>query len=237
MSDFILYIKQRFRFGIFSLLTLFLLLFSKNELVFEWEDVSRFLLLLFFLFIMRLIDDLQNSNTDIHKKNRIYTDKIVQKKLSKALVMLLIAFFYLVYNYKTELVKYTLAFFSINWLLYLLLFSIRNFKSYLPLLKYPVVVIVLMSGFNWACVGLFFAMIVFEILEDAEFPIAEKYSYPIAIIAMSLLIPALNVFYLILLLCALTPALILIARKTKWAPYQFLLLFLVTRLIVIYYEI
>jgi hypothetical protein len=237
MSDFILYIKQRFNLGIFSLLTVFLLLFSKNKLIFDWEDVTHFFMLFFFLFVMRLFDDLQNSITDSHKKNRIYTDRKARKNLSVILALLLIPFLYFVYLFKTELLNYVIAFFLINWLLYLLLFPVRNFKSYLPLLKYPLVCIAFLGEFNWACVALFLAMIVFEILEDAQFPIERKYAYPLAILAMSLLIPSMHLYYFLLLLVMLSLTLFLITRKTKWTPYQFLLLFLLTRLITISYEI
>ena len=237
MSDFIIYIKQRFSLGLFSLLTIFLLLFSKSKLIFEWEDVSHFFILFFFLFIIRLFDDLQNSVTDSHKKNRVYTGRKARKKLNIALGLLLIIFLYFVYNYNTELFKYVIAFFLINWLLYLLFFPFRNVKNYLPLLKYPMISIILLEGFNWASMALFLAMIVFEILEDTEFPIDRKYSYPIGIIAISLLIPTLHLYYFILLLCILSLSIFLITRKTKWTPYQFLLLFLITRLITISYEI
>jgi hypothetical protein len=237
MSDFILYIKQRFNLGIFSLLTVFLLLFSKNKLIFDWEDVTHFFILFFFLFVMRLFDDLQNSVTDSHKKNRIYTDRKARKNLSVILALLLIPFLCFVYLFKTELLNYVIAFFLINWLLYLLLFPVRNFKSYLPLLKYPLVSIAFLGEFNWACMALFLAMIVFEILEDAQFPIERKYAYPLAILAMSLLIPSMHVYYFLLILVMLSLSLFLITRKTKWTPYQFLLLFLLTRLITISYEI
>lgn len=237
MSDFILYIKQRFNLGIFSMLTLFLLLFSKNKLHFSTQDVSHFFLILFFLFLMRLYDDLQNAITDSHKENRIYTDSKARKKLSIILVILLVPFLYFVYQFYTELLQYVILFFLINQLLYLFLFPVGNFKSYLPLLKYPLVSIALMGEFDWVCIALFPAMIVFEVLEDAQFPIVKKNVYYIAIIAMSMIFVSLDVKYLILLLFLLPIALLLIARKTKWTPYLFLLLFLITRLITISYEI
>lgn len=94
-----------------------------------------------------------------------------------------------------------------------------------------------MGEFDWVCIALFPAMIVFEVLEDAQFPIVKKNVYYIAIIAMSMIFVSLDVKYLILLLFLLPIALLLIARKTKWTPYLFLLLFLITRLITISYEI
>ncbi len=237
MSDFILYIKQRFNFGTFLLLTVFLLLFSKNNLLFGWEDISNFFLLFFFLFLMRLYDDLQNSATDREKKNRIYTETKAKKNLNIVLAILLVTFLFFVYQFKTELFKYVILFFLINWLLYLFLYHVSNFKSYLPLLKYPLVSIALLGEFNRACIALFLAMIVFEILEDAQFPIARKYSYPIAIVAMTLLIPTIHKYYFILLLVMLALTFFLIAKKTKWSPYLFLILFLSTQLITISYDI
>jgi len=237
MSDLILYIKQRFNLGIFSMLTLFVLLFSKENLVFGWEDVLNYFLVFFFLFLMRLYDDLQNAITDSEKKNRIYTETKARKNLNILLAILIIPFVIFTYLCKTELLLYVTAFFVINHVLYLLLFPLRNFKSYLPLLKYPLVSIALLGGFNWICIALFLAMIVFEILEDTEFPIDYIYSYPLAIIAMSLLIPTMHVYYFILLLVVLSITLFLISRKTKELPYLFLLLFLLTRLITISYDI
>jgi hypothetical protein len=237
MSDLILYIKQRFNLGIFSLLTLFLLLFSKNQLDFGFEDVFPLFLIFFFLFLMRLYDDIQNSISDSNKKNRIYTDSKVRKNLMIAFALLLVPFLYFVYQYKIELVIYVIAFFIINQSLYFFLFPIGNFKSYLPLLKYPLVCIAFSGGYNWACIALFPAMITFETLEDATFPISKKYSYSISIIAMTLLFISLEIKYFILLLFILPLTLFLIARNTKWTPYQFLLLFLITRLINISYDI
>lgn len=237
MSDLILYIKQRFNLGIFSLLTLFLLLFSKNRLHFSPEDISHFFLILFFLFLMRLYDDIQNSITDSHKKNRIYTESKARKNLILVFAILLVPFLYFVIQCKTDLLKYVIIFFLINQLLYLFLFSVHYVKSCLPLLKYPLVSIALLGEYNWACIAIFPAMIVFEILEDAQFPIVKKYVYSIATIAVSLLFLSFDIKYFIILLFTLPLTLVLIARKTKWTPYLFLLMFLLTRLITISYDI
>lgn len=237
MSDLILYIKQRFNLGIFSMLTLFLLLFSKKNLVFSWEDVTHYFLVFFFLFLMRLYDDLQNAIIDIDKENRIYTDSKAQKNLKIALVLLVVPFLLLVYQFKTELLTSIILFFIINHLLYQFLFPVRNIKSYLPLLKYPLISMALLGEFNGVCIALFLALIVFEILEDAQFPIERKYAFPLAIIAMILLIPSMHIYYFILLLVVLSITLSLISRKTKGSPYLFLLIFLFTRLIIISYEL
>jgi hypothetical protein len=237
MSDLILYIKQRFNLGVFSMLTLFLLLFSKKNLVFDWEDATNFFLLFFFLFLMRLYDDLQNSNTDSDKKNRIYTDSKARKNLIILLAILLVPFHFLVYQFKAELLLYVIAFLAINHVLYVLLFPLLNFKSYLPLLKYPLMSIALLGESNLACIALFLAMIVFEIIEDTQFPIEIKYAFPFAVISMCLLIPTVHIYYFILLLLVLLITLFLIKRKTKGSPYLFLLLFLLTRLTIITYVI
>lgn len=237
MSDFITYIKQRFHLGIFSLLVLFLLLFSKSKLVFGLEDVLNFVLLLFFLMIMRLYDDLQNSVTDREKKNRIYTESEARKKLYVALIILILSFLILIFNFKKELLWEIILFFCINHILYLFLFNYRNFRSYLPLLKYPLIFIALYGQFNIVSIALFLAMIVFEILDDIKFPTPEKYSYAIISLTMILLIPNFQIKYLLTLLIILPITFFIISKNSKTTPYLFLLIFLITRLTIISYEI
>lgn len=219
------------------MLTMFLLLFSKTKLQLEYEDIFRFFLILFFLFLMRLYDDIQNAIIDKLKENRIYTEIKAQKKLSVVLGILLIPFLIIFYLYKTELLFYVIGFIVINQILYLILFDLKNFKSYLPLLKYPLVSIALLNGFNWVCLALFVAMVVFELLEDSKFPMEYNYSYPLAILALVLLLPSVLIEYFVLLLFIISITFFIISRKTKWTPYIFLLIFLTTRLIIISYEI
>ncbi len=219
------------------MLSLFLLLFSKTKLHLESEDISRFFLILFFLFLMRLYDDIQNAITDKLKENRIYTEVKARKKLSVVLCILFIPFLIIVSFYKTELFFYVIGFIVINHILYFLLFDLKNFKSYLPLLKYPLVSIALLNGFNWVCLALFIAMVVFELLEDSKFPMEYNYNYPLAIVALVLLLPTVLIEYFVLLFFITSITFFTISRKKKWTPYIFLLLFLTTRLIIISYEI
>lgn len=237
MSDFITYIKQRFHLGIFLMLTFFLLLFSKSKLVFELEDIYNFGLLLFFLLIMRLYDDLQNSSTDKEKKNRIYTESKARKKLNITLVVLVLSFLLLIFNFKKELLTEVSLFFCANHILYLLLFNYGNSKSYLPLLKYPFIIMALSTQFNVASIALFLAMIVFEILDDIHFPLPKKYSYILSFMALTLMIPTFQIEYLILVLIILFITFFIISKNIQTTPYLFLLFFLITRLTIISYEI
>lgn len=237
MSDFILYLKQRFHLGIFSLLTLFLLLFSKNNLIFGIEDVVNFIGLLFFLLIMRLYDDLQNSVADRKKGNRIYTISESKKKLGVVLIILMISYLCVLSFFNLELAKKTALFFGINHVLYLIFYRLYDFKSYLPLLKYPLVFIAINGNFNMTSIALFLAMIVFEILDDIDFSLSKKIGYAIACIAVTLLIPYFNLFFIILLAFILTIIAFIMSRRMQKSSYLFLLLFLLTRLTVLSYAI
>ncbi len=237
MSDFIVYLKQRFKWRIFLLLTLFLLLFSKNKLFFGIADIINFVLILFFLLIMRLYDDLQNSVTDRNKSNRIYTSLESKKKLGYILIILMILYLGALTFFNIELAKKMALFFGVNHVLYLILFHYGNFKSYLPLLKYPLLYIILNGNFDLTSIALFLAMIEFEILDDIDFPLSKKLSYVVACISISLLIPTFNLFYFIVLLFVLAITVFILSKKTKTIPYLFLLLFLLTRITVLFYAI
>ena len=237
MSDFILYLKQRFKWSIFLLLTFFLLLFSKNKLVFGIADITNFVIILFFLMLMRLYDDLQNWVTDRNKSNRIYTALESKKKLAYILIILIILYLGVLIFFNIELAKKAALFFGINHILYLIFFNYWNFKSYLPLLKYPIIYMALNGHFDLTAIALFLAMIAFEILDDIDFPVSKKLRYAFACISISLLIPKFNLFYFIVLFLALSITVFLLSKKTKTVPYLFLLLFLLTRLTVLFYAI
>lgn len=237
MSDFILYLKQRFKWSIFLLLTLFLLLVSKNKLVFGIADITNFVIILFFLLIMRLYDDLQNSVTDRNKSNRIYTSLESKKKLEYVLIILMISYLCIVSFFNIELAKKTALFFVVNHVLYIILYNFGNFKSYLPLLKYPLLFIIFNGSIDLTSMALFLAMIEFEILDDIDFPLSKKLSYAFGCISISLLIPKFNLFYFIVLLVVLSITVFILSKKTKTVPYLFLLLFLLTRITVLFYAI
>ncbi|AOW10364.1 hypothetical protein EM308_13100 [Flavobacterium gilvum] len=237
MSEFVLYIRQRFSLSIFLSLTVFLLLFSKTKLVFGIEDAYNFGLIMFFLLIMRLYDDLQNSVIDSKKIDRIYTNAEAKKRLTFVLMILIFGFLWVLFFYKTVLIKGIILFFCLNHILYLLLFKSRNFKSYLPLLKYPLAFIALQGQFSLVSISLFLSMIVFEILDDFQFPIQKKYCIIFAVLSMLILIPNLKIINLVTLLIVFPIVVFIVLKNIKTAPYLFLLLFLLTRLIFISNEI
>src|SRR5688572_10957234 len=69
-----LYLAQRFNFAVYCGLALYLLLFTKDDLMFTARDVVSFVIILLFLLSMRLYDDLQNVGFDQQKPERIYTN-------------------------------------------------------------------------------------------------------------------------------------------------------------------
>ncbi len=232
MNIFFTYLHQRFNLWLFSTLTCYLLIFSKSNFHFDFNDIHHFFLLLFFLLVMRLYDDLKNTNNDKEKPDRIYTNITRAKELSIRLYVLVTLLLAWLAYYNFLLALYTLVFFLFNHLLYYLLFNKHTFKHYLPLLKYPLIFIALSNHVNITAVALFLAFLVFEIIEDKEFPITKSYAWLLATVASLLLFlekPINHVWSYALLFILI---IIVLVTHSKYSPYFYLALFLLSRIII-----
>lgn len=99
------------------------------------------------LFQLRLFDDLMQYQNDLNKPNRDYTIPEIRKTLWKfwfvnsAVLIFLISWL----NPRIGWVYFLLLF--INWLAYKMLLNKWLWKSVLPLLKYPVIYLVLFENY------------------------------------------------------------------------------------------
>src|SRR5829696_5005976 len=137
------YIRQRIRPFLMIGLGIFLYFFSRPVSVFNVRSLVSFVLLIAFLFVFRLYDDLLQSRNDKGKPDRNYTEPAARKILLYYLIaflgtLLCIAIFISVY-----FAFLLVCFITINHLLYLLLINNKTASGLLPLLKYPFVYILL----------------------------------------------------------------------------------------------
>ncbi len=232
MKVLLLYLKQRFKPAIFAGLTLLLILFSVPK---PLQDTRVFVLILpvfILLGLLRLYDDIMNYQTDANKPNRIYTHYESRKLLTMQLAAFTFIFLAVVAFITPVLAVLLILFLLLNDILYRLFLNSGNWKHYLPLLKYPVIVALLylltastFSQWTAGClmIAIFCAFIVFEILDDPTFPIRSKPLILIGNISLTALIIGFNnlgswwVYLIILILGNL-----LIRWKHKVAPYLFL---------------
>lgn len=231
MNNFFIYIKQRFHPLLFTVLAIFLLLYSKANLNFNVSDFYHFCFLIGFIFIMRLYDDLQSAVIDRNKPDRIYTDETIRKELSNRWILLTVVFLISLAFFNYILAAECFVFLVVNHIFYQLFFKNINVRPYLSLLKYPLIVAALSNHFDLNSIAILFAFIAFESSEDPEFPHAKFVRFTSSILAFILLLPINNHKYswpFILLFITADAALII---NRKHAPYLFLLLFLISKLI------
>lgn len=236
MNKAITYIHQRFGILKFVLFSVFLLLFTKTKWELSWWDFQNFLLIFFFLFVMRLYDDLQNIEEDKVKSERIYTDKSFFPYFTVLLTSSILFLSILLFFFQKNIVVAFLIFFAINHIAYQLLKKNASAKLLLPLLKYPLIVVAF-NGHTLAAAAIFFAMLAFDLMDNSSTPVTKKISLPIAVAAFILLIlsnkTALVVHFI---LCTIPLVCYLLLRTKKWKQYYYLILLLITQLIVISYE-
>lgn len=244
INDCITYLKQRFNLLLFSALAIYLILYSKNTVEISEVDFILFPFALVFLFIMRLYDDLWNESND-SEKGRVYSNKDSAKNLKGVLCLTLFVFLSSVFICDWRIGIITTVFFMINHLLYFFFFTFKGLSQLLPLLKYAVLTFVLSLHYNTTFIfdgltlfpflALFFAFIVFEILDDVDFYFKRNF------ILIFLLIPYLLLFannyprflhWEILIISLTSIALSFMPNRTT--PYVFLIMFLGTRIILLY---
>ncbi|XLS28381.1 hypothetical protein ACJD0Z_14385 [Flavobacteriaceae bacterium M23B6Z8] len=179
MKVLLIYLKQRFNPAIFAGLTLLLILFS-IPLPFNNKSVLLYVFPVFVLLaILRLYDDLMSYKVDAVKANRIYVHKESRNLLALILAGFTFLFLFALFFFHPILAGTMAVFLMLNDVLYRLLFRRGHSRYFLPLIKYPVIAVVLYylttSGFSWLLalcimIALFFSFISFEILDDDSFP-------------------------------------------------------------------
>jgi hypothetical protein len=125
---------------------------------------------LFFLFIMRLFDDLASAKIDSEKVNRDYTNKATKKELQIILIISQIVLISIVAFFDTKIAVNLFFFLFGNNILYYLLFNVSKFRYFLPLLKYPFIIYILNLESSFNLIAVYGAFVVFEMLEDPLFP-------------------------------------------------------------------
>jgi hypothetical protein len=200
------YIEQRANMGLWSLVSLFMIALSLKDFSISSAELYSFPFVLFFLLTMRLFDDLAIAEIDEGKENRSYTTVTTKKELEKILILAQLILFVSLAFFDLKRALLLLLFFAANHILYIYLFAKAKFRYFLPLLKYPFVVYILTFDFSFWTLTIYIAFMVFEMLEDQLFPGYLLARYNITIF------------------------------NKKYIPYLFLLFFLLTHLVKIYYN-
>ena len=162
-----------------------LLLFARGAVAFTFSDLWLLLFTLYFLFVMRLFDDLYNKEEDCAKPERNYTQAKDYRVLRGFLIILILIFVSMTGYYNYRMAIGCIGFMGINYLLYLLLHGKWAWNHLLPLIKYPFVVFLLILVWSeeslspsWSGVltslALFPALVVFESLSDYTFNVKGK---------------------------------------------------------------
>jgi hypothetical protein len=237
------YIRQRISPFLMIGLGIFILFFSRPVSVFNVRSFVSFVLLIAFLFVFRLYDDLLQSRNDKGKPGRSYTEAAARKTLLYYLLAFLgllscVAVFISVYP-----AFLLFCFITINHLLYLLLINNGTASGFLPLLKYPFVYILLQfSDLSRPVIGaqhvvlaasLFSAFVAFESIEDETFPVPIKYSYVLQILSFALiLVWKVNGISILSFSLLLSLSMLWTFFRMKAHPYVYLLCFLVFKIMI-----
>jgi len=224
-------------------LGIFIFFFSRPVSVFNVYSFVSFVLLISFLFVFRLYDDLLQARNDKGKPDRNYTETAARKTLLYFLsaflgILLCIAIFISVY-----LAFLLFCFITINHLLYLLLINNKTASGLLPLLKYPFVYILLQFSDHSALVigpqhvflaiSLFFAFVAFESMEDKTFAVPIKYSYVLQILSFALIfVWKVNGISILSFSFLLSLSIVWTFFRMKAHPYMYLLCFLVFKIMI-----
>ena len=237
------YIRQRIRPFLLIGLGILIFFFSRPVSVFNVRSFVSFVLLIAFLFVFRLYDDLLQSRNDEGKPDRIYTEAAARKTLLYFLIALLgvlLCIALLISAYQAFLL---FCFITINHLLYLLLIDNKTASGFLPLLKYPFVYVLLQfSDLSAPVIGaqlvfhatsLFLAFVAFESMEDKTFPVPIKYSYVLQILSFALILVG-KVNGISILSFSLLSSLSMVWTffRMKAYPYMYLLFFLAFKIMI-----
>ena len=175
-----LYVRTRFNLLLFPALALYLLLFAEGSLDSGEPYFVKYLFAFGMLFLLRLFDDLQNREYDKSKPDRVYTneaDYLMLRRLLYGLAMLFMLLLWIVHPLSGLLVL--LIFGVINTWLYRRFLHHPKGQTLLPLLKYPVLVMLIqlfpegLSSFDLSeailALSVLPAFILYEADTDQEF--------------------------------------------------------------------
>ena len=137
------YIRQRFNISLWFLVALMLIAISLKDFTISLVHVYSIPFVLFFLFIMRLFDDLASAKIDSDKARRDYTNEVIKKELQIILIISQIVLILFLAFFDTERARNLFIFLVVNSILYYLLFNVSKFRYFLPLLKYPFIIYIL----------------------------------------------------------------------------------------------
>jgi hypothetical protein len=201
MNELSTYIRQRFNISLWFLVALMLIAISLKDFTISLVHVCSIPFVLFFLFIMRLFDDLASAKIDSDKARRDYTNEVIKKELQIILIISQIVLILFLAFFDTERARNLFIFLVVNSILYYLLFNVLKFRYFLPLLKYPFIIYILNLEPTFNLIAVYGAFVIFEMLEDPLFPNYLLTNYNVAI------------------------------PEKKMVPYVFLLFFLLTQII------
>lgn len=201
MNSLSTYIRQRFNISLWCLVAIMLIALSLKEFSISLVHVYSIPFVLFFLFTMRLFDDLASAKIDSEEANRDYTNDVTKKELQTILIISQIVLISILAFFDMERAVNLFFFLVFNTILYYLLFNVSKFRHFLPLLKYPFVIYILNLEPSFNLIAVYVAFVIFEMLEDPLFPNYLLTNYKAAI------------------------------PDKKIIPYLFLLLFLLTQII------
>ena len=201
MNELSTYIRQRFNISLWFLVALMLIAISLKDFTISLVHVYSIPFVLFFLFIMRLFDDLASAKIDSDKARRDYTNEVIKKELQIILIISQIVLILFLAFFDTERARNLFIFLVVNSILYYLLFNVSKFRYFLPLLKYPFIIYILNLEPTFNLIAVYGAFVIFEMLEDPLFPNYLLTNYNVAI------------------------------PEKKMVPYVFLLFFLLTQII------
>ncbi len=237
------YLRQRIQPLWLIILAIFIFLFSRPASEFKTGSFISFVLLMVFLLVFRLYDDLMQADNDQGKPDRSYTAPAERKTLFYYLICffcLLLGIAFYVSNY---LALFFFCFITVNHLLYLLFITNKTGAGLLPLLKYPFVCFLLQfSDFSALTIGehivlpalsLFLAFVAFESMEDKTFPIPIKYSCFWQVFSFILILAGkVNGLSILTFFLLLSLSLVWNFFNMKGYPYLYLLCFLVFRILI-----
>jgi hypothetical protein len=231
------YLRQRFNFITYGALAIYLFLYAKADLHFQPADAMSLIVVLLFLLVMRLYDDLQNARYDQGKPDRIYTEFGPAKKLYIFFIVITLLVSCVLLFLDPASGTFFLMFLLINHGIYVLLVNQSNWRYFLPFLKYSFIAALISKGVSGAALSLFFAFLTFDILDDPAFPLPRWSAIISSILAIGLLLPAQDKTHYIAFGGLAGAAIALTLVRHRYSSYLFLVLFLILRLIDPLYEI
>lgn len=179
LNNILTYRKQRVGFLKFFGLSLFLLFYAL-----KWEQIKAgywplIVPVFILLFLFRLYDDLMQWKNDLSKDHRNYTDPQTRRSLIKFWIPAIILVSIGVMAFSTMTGMLLSAFVLLNHLLYLIFVRNRFMALILPLIKYPIFILLLIFYANGkdqidhqlliSAVSVFIAFTAFESMDDALF--------------------------------------------------------------------